>query len=1052
MSRAVVWKLGWVLVHSLWQVAAVAVVLAVVLGLLRKASANARYLASCGALILMVAFAVATMWLVEAPGTNAVSTMATALPDSGIQPSADVVPSTASPVERVQTPASPVAAAEPPEASRFALAADKLEASLPYLVAAWLLGVFGLSLWHLGGWAQLQRLKRRMVEPVTNELKERADSLAERLRIRQAVAVVRSALVQVPTVIGWLKPVILLPAGALTGLSAEQLEALLAHELAHVKRHDYLVNMLQTAIEILGFYHPAVWWVSRRIRMERENCCDDIAAEVAGNRVLYADALATMEELRGRPGLALAASGGSLLTRVRRLCLRGEEGTPRTTWFPAFFAIGMLIAVMLVGRGLLWNAMADEHEERPGTQDRVGIGLSGRAKTGTGESDTLVRELTLDAGWDVGELLTRVAKQAGLELRVADGGPLDRRTGKPLECAAVMRFKQAHARDVLAWMLHAARLSATVSDGVIRVRPSDGPGQVPEGLAIRPNAAGDGDFLPAESRTRTVSLKQETEWDPAQLFEFLCHVARVPRVVIAADVRGGHSRYVTIQFTETPLPEAFGKALEAAGCELLVDRDTVFIRRFPVHGPLRVSGRVTDAQTGAPIPDFRVILGTGKRGTRQALWDRGRTVAGSEGRFELRFEERERDDADGIRVEAKGYLVTEASVFAADSTGRLDINLTRGTPLTGRVLLPDGRPAVGVDIVPSTPEWGVIVDGRPPSARGEYLLRTDENGAFALADRKVPFLVTALHEAGYAELAWTEAGGEAAATLVPWARVSGTVRGVGPTGMKGQLRLFVDKSVFREGRPAGLRSERFQSMIAVDEHGRFELDRVPPGRIRLVSNMGATRTGVSAFIEHVTPLNLKPGETRHVELGRPGRSVVGRIVLPSGMEDVEPADFQATMSSGDFPLPPGLGELPEPERLVRLREWEKSEEGKAAMFQHWRRSHNFTVPGKGTFRVDDVPPGKYILHGPLCERADGARVPPNGPPRRASRTPSDPVFRTRNRHLCSRSRRMAAFSSAASSPQPPRSRTSRLPRGCPRSPRSSYAHIGKRRTRAWFPC
>ena len=92
-------------------------------------------------------------------------------------------------------------------------------------------------------------------------------------------------LVDVPTVIGWLRPVVLVPASALAGMTPQQLEAILAHELAHIRRHDYLVNLLQTLVETLLFYHPAVWWLSRRIRIERENCCDDLAVSLCGDPV-----------------------------------------------------------------------------------------------------------------------------------------------------------------------------------------------------------------------------------------------------------------------------------------------------------------------------------------------------------------------------------------------------------------------------------------------------------------------------------------------------------------------------------------------------------------------------------------------------------------------------------------------------------------------------------------------------------------------------------------------------------------------------------------------
>jgi type II secretory pathway component GspD/PulD (secretin) len=172
--------------------------------------------------------------------------------------------------------------------------------------------------------------------------------------------------VEVPTVIGWLRPVILLPAGCLLGLSAAQLEAILAHELAHIRRHDYLVNLLQNVVETLLFYHPAVWWVSRRIREERENCCDDLAVEICGDRVTYARALATLEELRHAPGqLALAAAGAPLLQRIRRLAGKSGARASRPGW-PLAGIVALLI-VFAVAMGLRGNRVLAAGEPNAAT-------------------------------------------------------------------------------------------------------------------------------------------------------------------------------------------------------------------------------------------------------------------------------------------------------------------------------------------------------------------------------------------------------------------------------------------------------------------------------------------------------------------------------------------------------------------------------------------------------------------------------------------------------------------------------------------------------------
>ncbi len=162
-----------------------------------------------------------------------------------------------------------------------------------------------------------------------------ASRLIRALNITAAVTVLESALVHVPTAIGWLKPVVLLPAQAMTGLSMAQIDALVAHELAHIKRHDYLVNLFQSAIETLLFYHPAVWLISRRVRHERELCCDDLAIAACGDdRLTYVSALADLESLRQVAAPALGANGGSLLNRVRRILGSDEAAvaTSRTSW------------------------------------------------------------------------------------------------------------------------------------------------------------------------------------------------------------------------------------------------------------------------------------------------------------------------------------------------------------------------------------------------------------------------------------------------------------------------------------------------------------------------------------------------------------------------------------------------------------------------------------------------------------------------------------------------------------------------------------------------
>jgi len=346
LSQEIVQRLGWTLLHFVWQAAAVALLLAIVLQVLRKYSANLRYIIACSALALVVLLPVITIQLV--PVSVSYSEQKTEFRRQKAEGGLKKVEAQSS----VLSPQSSILE-KPARLERLATptwkqwSSDLLEPALPYIVFGWLVGVFGLSVWHLGGWAQLQRLRRKMVKQVDASLHNRLKESAEKLGVNRAVQLLESALVGVPTVVGWLRPVILLPASALTGLTTEQLEAMLAHELAHIKRFDYLVNMLQTVVEILGFYHPAVWWVSHMIRAERENCCDDLAVRILGDRVRYARALTSMEEIRASQAkLAVAASGGSLLNRIRRLV--GKDSTEKTSrsWVPA--VIGILLIITLV--------------------------------------------------------------------------------------------------------------------------------------------------------------------------------------------------------------------------------------------------------------------------------------------------------------------------------------------------------------------------------------------------------------------------------------------------------------------------------------------------------------------------------------------------------------------------------------------------------------------------------------------------------------------------------------------------------------------------------
>ncbi len=333
IPATVVERLGWVLLHSLWQFTLVALLAFLVIRSLQRCSANVRYWSLLLLLSAMLISPVATFFALPAGVSVAnvtdVSSSISVTPHAFRSNVQDLSPplvmskienSPAASVIAERALSGQISALPPPLSAWWSALSRHLHPWLNIIVGAWCVGVIAFACRPVLGWYTVRRLRTAGVTPVSGSIQDLLTRTSRSLRLRQTVRVLQSALVKVPLVVGYFKPLILLPATIVCGLPASQLEAILAHELAHVRRHDYLVNVLQTLIETVFFYHPAVWWISHEIRTERENCCDDIAVALVGNRVEYGRALLALEELRGRQiALAIGAHGGSLLARVQRL-------------------------------------------------------------------------------------------------------------------------------------------------------------------------------------------------------------------------------------------------------------------------------------------------------------------------------------------------------------------------------------------------------------------------------------------------------------------------------------------------------------------------------------------------------------------------------------------------------------------------------------------------------------------------------------------------------------------------------------------------------------
>ena len=317
------------LVHSLWQNAAVGVLLWIVLVALRHRTANARYLASCVALALMVVLPVVTALVLSQPTAPVASLTPTAaaIADSSV-------------ANTMLPPPEPIwVEAEGWQVNWLALLK-------PWMLPFWLAGVLVCSL-RLVLASMHTVVLRRLCAVEQGPIAALVATLAARLGVRRAISIRVAPTTIAPATFGFFRPVILLSSATMLGISPQQLEAVLAHELAHIRRHDYLVNVLQMLAETLLFYHPAIWWASRRIRVERELCCDDIAVQACGDAVCYAQALTSVARLQMMPSsVALGSAGGPLLMRIQRLLGVASVGRPVPPLWAAVLAVAMIVAML----------------------------------------------------------------------------------------------------------------------------------------------------------------------------------------------------------------------------------------------------------------------------------------------------------------------------------------------------------------------------------------------------------------------------------------------------------------------------------------------------------------------------------------------------------------------------------------------------------------------------------------------------------------------------------------------------------------------------------
>lgn len=376
------------LLHALWQDTLLAVAAWCALATLARASAALRHAVAMGFLLAMVlvpALAFVRFW--QQPGTQV---------NAGLLPAVTAPRIDAIPGVFVQE-SGPVAGV---------------------LTLLWLLGVALMLLRHCGGLQLVGALARRPYVALPEEWLQRVEALQRALGISRAVTVRLAQDVVAPFTARLLRPVIWLPLALLTRLPAEQLEALLAHELAHIRRLDWLWNGVQCVVEALLFFHPGVWWLGRRIRQEREHACDDLAVAACGDAIALAEALVALERQRPSiPRLVLAAQGGSLMQRITRLIsgspLSGPPSRGRTA-----ARIGL---VVLLAAGVLVVAQAGISGSRPDLHiSSTTDGVLGPGDVREITANGLDKQRTYRASVDAQGRLTEVYREDG-QVRPIDG-------------------------------------------------------------------------------------------------------------------------------------------------------------------------------------------------------------------------------------------------------------------------------------------------------------------------------------------------------------------------------------------------------------------------------------------------------------------------------------------------------------------------------------------------------------------------------------------------------------------------------------------------------
>lgn len=346
MTQESMEMVGWTLIHSIWQGLLIGAMLWVALRFIPKSAASARYLTATFSLALMIAV-----------------TIVTAVYESGTFNQGNYASATELPLFLASEFQTSVSGADE---SALSAATQWLNNVMNLIVAGWVVGILLFSLRLAMGLVYVQHL-RLTAQPVDQKFHLMVKQLAAGMGIRKIIDIGSSCKLQAPVVVGYFKPIILFPIGMLAGLSTQQVESILLHELSHVKRHDYLVNIIQSITEVVLFFNPFVWHISTTIRMEREHCCDDLAVARTNDPIGYAGTLLQLEEIRMHgfaPALSIHSNKSQLHQRIQRIMEKSvnSRNEKSKTW-----PLAALVVIGLVSAS--WMSYQTQGKDEPGRTD-----------------------------------------------------------------------------------------------------------------------------------------------------------------------------------------------------------------------------------------------------------------------------------------------------------------------------------------------------------------------------------------------------------------------------------------------------------------------------------------------------------------------------------------------------------------------------------------------------------------------------------------------------------------------------------------------------------